>query len=252
MEKILPAAIQRIGFDADDTLWMNEPFYKKAEAEYVELMRSFAPPEEISATLHEINIANLGIYGYGSRSFTLSMMETTLKLSGGKAASSHIAAILDLGKRLLRRPVELLEDAVPVLEKLSEKYRLILITKGDLHEQEQKLRRSSLEHFFHHIEIMSEKNEVHYQKLLRHLEIAPHEFLMIGNSLKSDILPVLNLGGYGIHVPFHTVWAYDHLDQEVTHPNYRKLAKLSEILEKSLQPATHGRCIPDGTAVPKQ
>lgn len=219
-----------IGFDADDTLWVNEPYFKKAEKEYLELMHVFGVPEVISAKLHQTNVANLGFYGYGSRSFTLSLIETAIQLSDGHVSSSQIAGILDIGKRLLTRPIDLLDGVLPVLENLHGRYRLIVATKGDLLEQEQKLKKSSLERFFHHIEIMSDKNKADYEKLFRHLDISPEKFLMIGNSLKSDILPVLELGGFGIHVPYHTVWVHDHLEQEVDNPKFLRVESIHEIL----------------------
>jgi putative hydrolase of the HAD superfamily len=138
--------------------------------------------------------------------------------------------IIQIGKELLDRPIEILPHVEHVLEALSSKYRLVVATKGDLLDQERKLKKSGLAKYFHHIEIMSDKKPADYQKLIQHLDVAPEQFLMIGNSLKSDILPVLDLGGHGVHVPFHTTWAHEMVSHPVEHPNFREIEQLDEIL----------------------
>ena len=138
--------------------------------------------------------------------------------------------IIQYGKDLLARPIELLDGIEESLTALKPHYRLVVATKGDLLDQERKLRNSGIEHYFHHIEIMSDKKDKDFSKLIRHLDIRPQEFLMIGNSLKSDVLPVLDLGGHGIHIPFHTTWAHEVIDSNVDHPNFRQVSHIREIL----------------------
>ena len=174
---------------------------------------------------------NLSMYGYGIKSFTLSMIETALRISDKTASLEVMEKILGLGKEMLNKPVVLLEGVEEVLAELQGKYRIVMATKGDLLDQERKLGKSGLEKFFHHIEIMSEKKEPDFQKLIKHLDIPPQEFVIIGNSLKSDILPVLNLGGYGFHIPYQIHWELDKIDAEIKHDNFRRLEKISDVLE---------------------
>jgi putative hydrolase of the HAD superfamily len=222
--------VKVIAFDADDTLWVNEPYFRETEAEFCQLLEDYLPLHTTERELLKIEIENLPLYGYGIKGFMLSMIETALKVSQGTLSMVAIERILGLGKNLLARPIELLEGVEEVLLALKENYRLVVATKGDLLDQERKLKNSGIEHHFHHIEIMSEKAEPDYRKLLKHLDIQPHEFLMIGNSLKSDILPVLGLGSYGIHIPFHTTWIHEVVEHNVEHPNFRSVAHIREIL----------------------
>jgi putative hydrolase of the HAD superfamily len=145
---------------------------------------------------------------------------------------------IQFGKELLEKPIELLDGVEEVLESLKGKYRLVVATKGDLLDQERKLRKSGIEHYFHHIEIMSDKQEADYKKLIKHLDIKPDEFLMIGNSIKSDILPVLAIGGHGFHIPYHTTWAHERVDHNVEHSNFRNMATIKEILAFLLKQAS--------------
>jgi len=160
----------------------------------------------------------------------LSMIETALQVTEGRITPEAIRKIIDYGKQLLARPIELLEDIDTTLAALKPHYRLVVATKGDLLDQERKLKNSGLEHYFHHIEIMSDKKEKDYLKLVKHLDIQPSEFLMIGNSLKSDIIPVLEIGGHGIHIPFHTTWAHEVVDNVIEHPRFRKVEHIHEIV----------------------
>jgi putative hydrolase of the HAD superfamily len=160
----------------------------------------------------------------------LSMIETAIRITGGHLSAEGTHQILEIGKELLDRPIEILPHVETVLEALSSKYRLVIATKGDLLDQERKLKKSGLAKYFHHIEIMSDKQSADYEKLIRHLDIAPSEFMMIGNSLKSDILPVLELGGHGVHIPFHTTWAHEMVSHPVEHVNFREIEHLDEIL----------------------
>ena len=224
-------AIKVIAFDADDTLWVNEPYFQETEKKFCALLEDYMPQHSISQELFKTEIANLALYGYGVKGFMLSMVETALKISGNTLDSAIIEKTIQYGKELLERPIELLEGIEEVLASLSGRYRLVVATKGDLLDQERKLKKSGIEHYFHHTEIMSDKQEKDYRKLIKHLDIAPAEFLMIGNSLKSDILPVLAVGGHGIHVPYHTTWAHEQVSHHIDHPNFKQVAHISEMLQ---------------------
>jgi putative hydrolase of the HAD superfamily len=223
--------IQVIAFDADDTLWVNEPFFREAEEKFASLLEDFMPQHAIMKELYRTEIANLNLYGYGIKGFMLSMVETALRISDHKMPLSIIDKIIRIGQEMLEKPVELLPGVEDVLKSLNGDYRIVLATKGDLVDQERKLRKSGLEKYFHHIEIMSEKRVSDYEKLIRHLDIDPSEFLMLGNSLKSDILPVLELGGYGIHIPYHITWVHEQVEHEVEHERFFKLEHIGEARE---------------------
>lgn len=219
-----------IAFDADDTLWVNEPYFQEVENKFCEMMEDYHPQHTISRELLKIEIANLSLYGYGVKGYILSMIEAALHISGKTISIEAIEKILDLGKEMLEKPIELLDGVEEVLQQLQGEYRLVVATKGDLLDQERKLKKSGLEKYFHHIEIMSDKKEADYQKLISHLDIAPEEFMMIGNSLKSDVLPVLKLGGIGVHVPYHTTWAHETVEHKVEHENFYQFAHANEVL----------------------
>ncbi|MEP7253910.1 MAG: HAD family hydrolase, partial [Ginsengibacter sp.] len=173
---------------------------------------------------------NLALYGYGVKGFMLSMVETALRISDKTVSIQIIEKAIDYGKELLNKPIEMLEGVEDVLKALSGKYKLVIASKGDLLDQERKLRKSGIEHYFHHTEIMSDKKESDYQKLIRHLDIRPDEFMMIGNSIKSDILPVLQIGGHAVHVPYHTTWAHEHVEAKVDHVNFKQVLHVNNIL----------------------
>ncbi|WAC02833.1 HAD hydrolase-like protein [Lacinutrix neustonica] len=225
-------SIKVIGFDADDTLWVNETYFREAEQEFCNLLNKFETPNKIDQELFKMEMKNLEYYGYGVKGFILSMVEMALELSNNTISNLTIAKIIDIGKDMINKPVELLDGVENVLKTLSNKYRLILVTKGDLLDQERKLEKSGLINFFHHIEVLSDKKEVNYTKLLRHLDIKPSEFLMIGNSLKSDVLPLINIGAEAIHVPFHTTWAHEEVPVNV-HDNatYLTVSSLNDIIQ---------------------
>lgn len=222
--------IQVIAFDADDTLWVNEPYFREIEEKFCDLLQNYSPHHTIAKELLQTEIANLGLYGYGVKGFMLSMVETALRIGGNTLPVGAIEKILQLGKELLEKPIELLEGVEEVLTALKDKYRLVVATKGDLLDQERKLKKSGLEHFFHHIEIMSDKKESNYLDLIKHLDIPPAAFAMIGNSVKSDVLPVLNIGGHGFHVPYHTTWAHEVAEPNLNHPHFTQLQHIREIL----------------------
>ncbi|AJH13342.1 HAD family hydrolase [Myroides profundi] len=220
-----------VAFDADDTLWVNEPFFNEAEKAFCILMEDYLTHQSISQILFKTQIDNLPLYGYGIKGFTLSMVEAANIISKGTVSPKVISRVIAIGKDLLTKPVELLDDVEQVLKELQGKYKLVVATKGDLKDQHRKLHKSGLGTYFHHIEVMTDKEEIDYQKLLGRLDIKPEEFIMIGNSLRSDILPVLELGGHAVHVPFHTTWLHEHVDHEIVHPNFTSIKKLSEIKE---------------------
>ncbi|MFD1316198.1 HAD family hydrolase [Namhaeicola litoreus] len=223
--------VKTIAFDADDTLWVNETYFRETEEKFCKMLSFYDTENKIDQELFKVIIRNLPLYGYGSKSFVLSMVESALEISNYSLSPKLIGKILDFGKEMLDHPIQLLEGVHEVLNDLKTKYRLVVATKGDLLEQERKLEKSGLLYHFHHIEIMSEKKEKDYKKLIRHLDLAPSEFLMIGNSLKSDVLPCLGIGANAIHVPFHTTWVYEEvsLDHEQS-KQFSSVKKLTDIL----------------------
>lgn len=227
--------IKILGFDADDTLWMNETYYRETEREFVKLLADFAPQKEVMERLYKMEIKNLPLYGYGAKGFVLSMTETALEISNNKVASETIGKIIDLGKALLNKPVVLLDGAREVLQHFKGRFPMILATKGDLLDQERKLRKSGLDTCFHHIEVMSDKKEENYARLLKRLEVKPEEFLMVGNSLKSDVLPLLKLGAWGVHVPYHTTWVHEETSENPQQwEKFLSVQKLTDLLKLPL------------------
>ena len=223
--------IKVIAFDADDTLWVNETFFRRAEEEFCDLLEAYLPRKEAHKLLFEVEMQNLPLYGYGIKPFTLSLIEAAIKITDGNLHTDLLEALINMGKKMLQEPVELIDGIDRTLEELSKKYKLVMATKGDLLDQERKLIKSGLEKHFHHIEIVSDKTEKQYRKLVKQLDINEEEFLMVGNSLKSDILPVLNIGAHAFHIPFHTTWVHEMVDEEVKHPNFRSFVKATELLE---------------------
>ena len=220
-----------IAFDADDTLFVNEPYFQETEQKFCVMMSDYLSKQGLSQELFKIEVDNLSLYGYGIKGYTLSMIEAAMKISNNTLSVEVIGKIIDLGKELLQRPIELLDGVEETLKALQGKYKLIVATKGDLKDQQRKLHDSGLGIYFHHIEVMADKQEVNYEKLLKRLEIESKEFFMIGNSLKSDVLPVLGIGGYAVHIPFHTTWEHEKINHKVEHPNFRTLEKISDVLE---------------------
>jgi putative hydrolase of the HAD superfamily len=224
-------SIKVIAFDADDTLWVNEPYFQETEHKFCALLEDYLPHHTVSQELFKTEMQNLALYGYGIKGFMLSMIETALRVSNNTVHHSVIERAIQYGKDLLEKPIELLDGVEEVLHALKNRYRVVVATKGDLLDQERKLKKSGLESYFHHIEIMSDKQEKDYTKLIKHLDIAPEEFLMIGNSLKSDVLPVLAIGGHAVHVPYHTTWAHEKVEQSIEHENFRQLNSIREVLQ---------------------
>lgn len=222
--------IKVIAFDADDTLFVNEPYFQETEEKFCGLMNDYLSKQGISQELFKVEIDNLPLYGYGIKGYILSMIEAAMKISNKTISIQVVDKILEYGKELLQRPIELLDGVEETLQALHGKYKLVVATKGDLLDQRRKLHNSGLGHYFHHIEVMSDKQEKDYHDLLGRLEIQPEEFFMIGNSLKSDVLPILGIGGHAVHIPFHTTWAHEKIDHEVKHNNFRTVEKITEVL----------------------
>lgn len=222
--------IKVVGFDADDTLWVNETYFREAEQKFARLLSQYETENKIDQELFKMEMENLDLYGYGVKGFVLSMIESAIDLSNGKVSTATISGILHLGKEMIAKPVVLLDGVEEVLEELSRDYRLIVLTKGDLLDQERKMERSGLSEYFHHIEVLSEKKEENYRNLLEHLEIKPEEFLMVGNSLKSDVLPIVNIGAQAVHVPFHTTWVHEQVHENEDNGGYRTVNNIREIL----------------------
>jgi putative hydrolase of the HAD superfamily len=222
--------IKVIGFDADDTLWVNETYFRDAEEQFASLLDGFETKNKIDQELFKMEIKNLDIYGYGVKGFMLSMVESALDISNNTISQATISKILSLGKEMIMQPVELLAGVKEVLEQLSSNYRLIVLTKGDLLDQERKIKRSGLTAYFHHIEVLSDKKEDNYLHLLDHLEVDVREFLMIGNSLKSDVLPLINIGAQAVHVPFHTTWQHEEVTINEDEFKYLKINSLKDVL----------------------
>lgn len=205
---------EMIAFDADDTLWHNEPHFNHTHEKFRDLLAHYHDAEWIEKRLVETEIRNLHLFGYGIKGFTLSMIETAIELTEGRIGGNEIEQILTFGKAMLAEPLQLLEDVANIIELLGQYCPLMIITKGDLFDQETKVARSGLADRFRHIEIVSEKNPQTYQRILERYQITPEKFLMIGNSLKSDVLPVLTIGGKAIHIPYQTTWEHERVSAE--------------------------------------
>jgi putative hydrolase of the HAD superfamily len=223
--------IKYIGFDADDTLWINELYYHNTEKEFASILSDYLDEDGVMKELLETEKNNVKTFGFGTKGFTISMIETALRITANLIPADKIARIVNLGKTLLNSPVNLFEGTEDVLKKLQTKYRLVLASKGDLFDQERKLNASKLESYFHHIEIMSNKHEANYEKLMAHLEIDPAEFLMIGNAIRSDILPVLNIGGSAIYIPYHFTWELEkHDDRDFDKTRFLQVEKIKDLI----------------------
>lgn len=208
------SSLKLIAFDADDTLWVNEPMYVNVQQQFRTLLMHHVSEETIGARFYEAQMRNLRLFGYGAKGFMLSMIETAIELTEGTITGSEIQQIIDIGKELLAFPIDVLDGVQEVLETLSGQYDLMVLTKGDLLDQESKIARSGLGHYFKYVEIVSEKNEPAYQRIIQRYGLKPEEFLMIGNSLRSDVLPVVHVGANAIHVPYSVTWAHEQVEKE--------------------------------------
>jgi putative hydrolase of the HAD superfamily len=215
--------IDVIAFDADDTLWHNEPLYTVTTENFVDLLAGYHDREWITARLYETEVRNLDYFGYGVKSFALSMIETAIELTEGRVTGADIRRIIDYAKQMLRAPVHLLEHVAETVAALAPAHRLMVITKGDLFDQESKLAQSGLADYFTHVEIVSEKNRAAYESILAQHRIDVGRFLMVGNSLRSDILPVVELGGRAVHIPYRTTWAHETVSEPLDEGSYYAL-----------------------------
>jgi len=198
-----------IAFDADDTLWHNETLYTVTQDKFKQLLSKYRDTDGIDQVLYETEMRNLQHYGYGIKSFTLSMIETAIELTGARVQGREIREIIGFAREMLKAPVQLLEDVEDVIRTLSASHQLMIITKGDLFDQESKIARSGLADYFTHVEVVSHKTEDTYKALLAQHHIHPGRFLMVGNSLKSDVLPVVAIGSQAVYIPYHVTWAHE-------------------------------------------
>ncbi len=217
-----------IGFDADDTLWENENIFYETQKKFKKILKNYSDFSEIE--LLKIEKENLNYYGYGVKGFILSLIEALIKVSDKKIEAEIIENFLNLGKKMLDHPLKILPNVEDTLKQLSEQYILILITKGDLFDQEKKIHKSNLAHYFDHIEIVSEKNNSSYKKIFKKYDIDPKKFLMVGNSIKSDIIPVNSIGGKAIHIPFSYTWEHEIIDTKYISNDYIELEDISLIM----------------------
>lgn len=214
-----------IAFDADDTLWHNESIFTMTQEKFREMLSSHGP-EVVDQTLSSTQIKNLKLFGYGIKGFILSMIETSIELTDGEINGNEIQQILDFGREMLAAPIELLPDVQEVIDELSKKYRLLLITKGDLIDQEAKIARSGLVDYFTAVEIVSDKNPQTYKKILLRHKIDDSRFMMVGNSMRSDIVPVVQIGGHAVHIPYDTTWDHEQNHTYIDPANYTQIKSI--------------------------
>jgi putative hydrolase of the HAD superfamily len=220
-----------IGFDADDTLWESEDGFRANELRFVQLISPFAPTGvDVAAALTATERKNLSTFGYGVKSFAISMVEAAITITGGHVPTSVVSELVDMARAQLEAPVRLLPHVPEVLEKVGAAHRLVLITKGDLVHQTHKITTSGLAHHFEHLEIVLEKDPETYSGLLRRFGVEPHRFLMVGNSVRSDILPIMALGGHAVHVPYHLLWDLEHVEHDALFTELESLADLPGLL----------------------
>lgn len=219
-----------IGFDADDTLWQNEQFFRMTEERFRALLAGHMDADQLGARLLEAEKRNLGRYGFGIKGFMLSMIETAIEVSGGDVPASTIGDILGLGREMLAHPVETLPGVRETLEELADSHRLVLITKGDLFDQERKLAASGLGELFDAVEIVSDKQADTYRRIFARHGDGPERAMMIGNSLKSDVVPAIEAGGWGVYVPHELTWVLEHVDAPVDQPKFREVSAIHDVL----------------------
>jgi putative hydrolase of the HAD superfamily len=234
-------SIKVLAFDGDDTLWHNETRFNVTQGELRELVRRHVPDADVDNHLFEVEMRNLSLYGYGVKAFTLSMLETAIELTDGRIPAADLQVILGWGKRMLTAPTELLDGVEAALRDAGSRYSLLLITKGDLFDQESKLARSGLGELFAGVEILSDKTAATYGSLLKRRGIEPEEFVMVGNSLRSDVAPVVALGARAVHIPYQVTWNHEHLPDDALPPSgwYRLggIGELGALLEAIDQPS---------------
>src|SRR4051812_21605890 len=222
--------VRVLGFDGDDTLWHSETRFHVTQAEFRDLLHRHVPDVDVDTPLAEMEMKNLAIYGYGVKSFTLSMLETAIELTNARIPASDLDVILGWGKRMLMEPTELLSGVEKTLRALSETHDLVLITKGDLFDQESKLARSGLGELFIGVEILSEKDVDSYARIFKRRGIDPRQFVMVGNSLRSDVVPVVALGGRAVHIPYSVTWHHEHVpEDQLPKDGWRRIESIGEL-----------------------
>ncbi len=221
--------VTTVGLDADDTLWHNETIFRLSQKRFAELLADHAEEPVMMDRLAQVERRNLRLYGYGVKGFTLSMLETAMELCDGSAPPHIVREILAAGREMLVHPVETLPGVDETVAELSTRYRLILITKGDLMDQERKLAASRLGDYFSGIEIVSKKDQPTYEAIFCRHGVAPHNAAMVGNSMKSDVLPAIAAGAWGIHIPYHITWSHELADAPESHPRYASLSRFDEV-----------------------
>jgi putative hydrolase of the HAD superfamily len=224
-------SLTAVGFDADDTLWQNEQFYRLTEARFRELLGDHAEPDHLSARLLEAERRNLAAYGFGIKGFTLSMIETAIEVTQGRVPATVIADILSAGREMLAHPVETLPHARETLAALAGRYRILLITKGDLFDQERKLAQSGLGDLFDAVEIVSDKTADTYRRVFGRHADGSERSMMVGNSLKSDVIPAIAAGSWGVYVPHELTWVHEHAEEPADAARFRRLAHLGELID---------------------
>lgn len=220
-----------IGFDADDTLWQNEHFFRMTEEQFAALLSDYAEADILAEQLLATERRNLSIYGFGIKGFVLSMIETAIEITDGRVPASVIDEILKVGRDMHSHPVETLPHAKETLEELAAHYHIILITKGDLFDQERKLAESGLGDYFDAVEIVSDKNTSTYERTFGRHADGPSRSMMVGNSLKSDVVPAIEAGSWGVHIPHDLTWVLEHAEEPSDNPRYRRLSHLGELIE---------------------
>jgi putative hydrolase of the HAD superfamily len=218
-----------IGFDADDTLWHNESYFRLTQDRLTQLLQDYTDEGHLHDRLLAAERRNLGHYGFGVKGFTLSMIETAIEVTEGRVPSLIIAEIMAAGREMLEHPIELLPHAYAAVKTLAANHRAVLITKGDLLDQERKLAQSGLGDLFHGVEIVSDKTAKSYAAIFARHGTGPDQALMVGNSLKSDVLPALHAGSWGVHIPHGVTWALEHAEEPQDHPRFHSLTSLAEL-----------------------
>ena len=247
-----PSGIRLVGFDGDDTLWRSEDYYRAAQDDFERILSAYVDLDGVHERLYAVEKRNLALFGYGVKGMALSMVEAAVDITGARITAHDVHRIVALGKALLQHPVDLLPGIREAVEAIGAEHEIVLITKGDLFHQEAKVRQSGLADLFRRIEIVSEKDAPTYARVLREFDLVPGQFAMIGNSLRSDIAPVLELGGWGVHMPYHVTWAHEaEAEVAADAPRLRQAAapaELPQALRELHERAMNAALTPAGAA----
>ena len=221
--------VETIAFDADDTLWHTESYFQDVQNRFAGILEQYATHDDVHAHFHEMELKNIHLFGYGIKGFTLSMVETAIEISDRKISAAHIHDIVMLGKSIFDAPLDLLDGVEKTLKVLGQDYRLMLITKGDVLDQRNKIEKSGLEHLFTHTDVVQEKDPATYARLFSDYGINVEKVVMVGNSLRSDVLPVLELNGAAVHIPYHVTAHFEKVTDRVEHPRFREISSIREL-----------------------